>query len=329
MKILVFSSQSYEKPYIEKANADTKLDIDFIEAPLSKSTAILAKGYSVVCCFCADHLDKDTIILLREYNVKLIALRMAGFNNVDMQTAQICGIKVVRVPAYSPYSIAEFTLGLMLVLNRKIHRAYTHVREQDFSLKGLMGFDLHGKTVGIIGTGTIGAIVAKILNGFGCKLLATDPIKNDSCVQLGVRYVSHEELYRNADIITLHCPLLPATQHLINHDAIDMMQDGVMLINTGRGALIDTKAVIQGLKSKKIGYLGLDVYEEEENLFFANHSQDIIDDDVFSRLLTFPNVVITGHQAFFTHEAMTNIAATTINNIVEFSQGNVVNEVII
>ena len=229
---------------------------------------------------------------------------------------------VTRVPAYSPYAVAEFATGLILALNRKIHRAYARVREQNFSLDGLMGFDLHNRTVGIIGTGKIGTVFAKIMHGFGCNILAVDLISNDTCKSMGVTDVSYEELYQQSDIISLHCPLTPKTHHLINTQALTQMKTGVMLINTGRGALIDTKAVIQSLKNGKLGYLGIDVYEEEENLFFHNLSEKIIQDDVFARLLTFPNVIVTGHQAFFTEEALTNIATTTLNNITAFERGN-------
>jgi D-lactate dehydrogenase len=228
---------------------------------------------------------------------------------------------VVRVPAYSPYAVAEHTVGLILTLNRKIHRAYARVREGNFSLDGLLGFDLHGRTVGVIGTGKIGAVVARIMKGFGCQLLAYDPFPNPDCERLGVQYVSLQSLFTASDIVTLHCPLTPETHHLIDAQALGQMKSGVMLINSGRGALIDTQAVIEALKSGQIGYLGLDVYEEEADLFFEDLSDKVIRDDVFARLLTFPNVVITGHQGFFTEEALKSIAETTLANITAFEQG--------
>jgi len=251
----------------------------------------------------------------------LIALRCAGYNNVDLTAAKKHGIAVVRVPGYSPYAVAEHTIGLMLALNRNLHRAYNRVREGNFALDGLLGFDVHGKTAGIIGTGKIGTVVAQILVGFGCPTAAFDPFPNERCRSLGVRYVNLDELLAQSDIITLHCPLTPENKHMIDATALQKMKPGVMLINTSRGALIDTAAVIEALKSGKVGYLGLDVYEEEEQIFFEDRSALIISDDVFSRLLTFPNVIITGHQAFFTREALENIAATTIDNITKFERG--------
>lgn len=251
----------------------------------------------------------------------MIALRCAGFNNVDIKVAHEIGIKVVRVPAYSPHAVAEHTVGLMLALNRKIHRAYARVREGNFALDGLLGFDMRGKTVGIIGTGKIGQCVAALLHGFGCRLLAHDPYPDRDLINLGVEYVSLRDLFMQSGIITLHCPLMPETYHIIDDAAIRMMKQGVMLINTSRGALIDTPDVIDGLKNGKIGYLGLDVYEEEGDLFFEDLSDKVIHDDVFSRLLTFPNVIVTGHQAFFTSDAMKSIAATTLSNISAIEKG--------
>jgi D-lactate dehydrogenase len=281
----------------------------------------LAKDSQAVCIFVNDSANADILKHLKDFGIKLIALRCAGFNNVDLEAAEKLGLCVVRVPAYSPYAVAEHTIGLILALNRRIYRAHTRVREGNFSLDGLMGFDLHGSPVGIIGTGKIGEIVCKILNGFGCELYAFDPNENPECVKLGVRYVSLEDIYKNCYIITLHCPLIPQTRHLINEKAISMMQDCVMLINTSRGALIDTKAVIEGLKNERIGYLGLDVYEEEGDLFFEDLSNQIIQDDVFARLLMFPNVIVTGHQAFFTHNAVEAIAETTLSNIAAYERG--------
>ena len=271
--------------------------------------------------FVNDHLDAGVIETLAKSGTRLLTLRCAGYNNVDLKAAREHGIAVARVPGYSPYAVAEHTIGLMLALNRKLHRAYNRVREGNFALDGLLGFDLHGKTVGIIGTGRIGSVVTKMLTGFGCRILAFDPIPNEICRSLGTRYVKFDELLAQSDVITLHCPLTPENQHMIDAKALQKMRGGVMLINTSRGALIDTLAVIEALKSGKVGYLGLDVYEEEERIFFEDRSGLIISDDVFSRLLTFPNVIVTGHQAFFTREALENIAATTIDNITKFESG--------
>ena len=252
----------------------------------------------------------------------------AGFNNVDLHAAERLGLSVVRVPAYSPYSVAEHTVGLMLALNRQIHRAHGRIREANFSLEGLLGFDLHGTTAGIIGTGKIGAIVAQILHGFGCRLYAYDIRPNPECEALGVHYVSVDDIYKNCRIITLHCPLTPETHYLIDAAAIEKMQDGVMLINTSRGALVDTKAAIDGLKSGRIGYLGLDVYEEEADLFYEDLSNQIIQDDIFARLLMFPNVIVTGHQAFFTQNALSAIADTTLANVTAYEKGACQNTVL-
>jgi D-lactate dehydrogenase len=318
MKVAVFSTKIYEKPFLEAANISHQHTLTFFEAQLDAQTAVLTTGFDAVCCFVSDKLDAPTLTILHQNGVRLIALRSAGFNHVDMAAAKSLGLTVARVPAYSPYAVAEFAVALILTLNRKIHRAYQLVREQNFSLTHLLGFDLHGKTVGIIGTGKIGAVFAKIMQGFGCQVLAYDPIQNPECVKLGVQYLALNDLYAQSDIISLHCPLAPNTQHLINEQALAAMKPGVMLINTGRGALIDTKAIIQALKTGHVGYLGIDVYEEEENLFFRDLSEMIIQDDMFARLQTFPNVVVTGHQAFFTKEAVTNIAVTTLTNITLF-----------
>jgi D-lactate dehydrogenase len=267
--------------------------------------------------------------LLQSSGVQLIALRSAGFNHVDLISAEKLGLKVVRVPEYSPYAVAEHAVGLILSLNRKIHRAYSRVREGNFSLEGLVGVDLHGKTIGIIGTGRIGAVMAKIMSGFGCNVLAYDTQKDGVLIEkLGVHYVDLSELFRKADIISLHVPLTPETHHMINESAFSQMKKGVMLINTGRGALIESHALISALKSGHIGSAGLDVYEEEENIFFRDLSEQILQDDVLARLLTFPNVLITSHQAFLTQEALAKIAETTFQNIRDFELGNVlINEV--
>lgn len=320
-KLAVFNTKPYVEQFFRRANERFGHELTFFEPRLSDETADLARGFDAVCIFVNDAADTPVLTRLAEIGVRLVALRCAGFNNVDLVAAERLGLTVVRVPAYSPYAVAEHTVGLMLALNRRIHRAHQRVREGNFSIEGLMGFDLHGTPAGIIGTGKIGAIVAKILHGFGCALYAYDVQPNPECVALGVRYVSLDEMYETCYILSLHCPLVPETHHLIDAAAIDKMQDCVMLINTSRGALIDTQAVIDGLKSQRIGYLGLDVYEEEGDLFFDDLSDQIIQDDVFARLLMFPNVIVTGHQAFFTHNAVTAIAETTLDNLSVFEQG--------
>lgn len=321
MKVTVYNTKPYVEQFFNRANTQFSHELVYFKEQLSDETAELAKGSEAVCIFVNDTANAPVLERLHNIGIKLIALRCAGFNNVNLQTAQQLSLCVVRVPAYSPYAVAEHTVGLILALNRRIYRAHTRMREGNFSLDGLMGFDLHGTPVGIIGTGKIGLIVATILNGFGCNLYAYDPNINPECVELGVQYVPLEDIYRKCFIITLHCPLVPQTHHIINKKAIDQMQDCVMLINTSRGALINTKAVIEGLKNERIGYLGLDVYEEEGDLFFEDLSDQIIQDDVFARLLMFPNVIVTGHQAFFTHNAVQSIAETTLSNITAFENG--------
>ena len=317
MRVAIFSAKKYDREFLSTANA-SRHHLGFFEAHLNEETVGLATGFDAVCVFVNDHVNSAVIAKLRSLGVRLIALRCAGYNNVDLPAATKHGITVVRVPAYSPYAVAEHAIALMLALNRKVHRAYNRVREGNFALDGLVGFDMHGKTVGLIGTGQIGIVVAQILTGFGCPTLAFDPIQNPTCQSLGVRYVELNELLAQSDVISLHCPLTPENKHIINDAAIARMKNGVMLINTSRGALLDTVAIVGGLKSGKIGYLGLDVYEEEEEIFFEDRSGLILGDDVFARLLTFPNVIITGHQAFFTREALLNIAAKTIDNITRF-----------
>jgi D-lactate dehydrogenase len=284
-------------------------------------TAPLAEGFPAVCAFVNDQLDAEVLNALHDGGTRLIALRSAGFNHVDLARAASLGMRVARVPAYSPYAVAEHAVALILTLNRKLHRAYARVREGNFSLDGLLGFEVHGSTVGIIGTGKIGVAFARIMSGFGCRLLAHDPYPNAECEKLGVEYVELPTLFGASDIIALHAPLMPATVHLIDEAALGQMKDGVMLVNTSRGALVDTRAVIDALKSGRLGGLGLDVYEEEEELFFEDFSDQVITDDVFARLLTFPNVVITGHQGFFTTSALQNIADTTVANITAFETG--------
>jgi D-lactate dehydrogenase len=320
MKVAVFSAKNYDQAFLCAAN-DSRHELRFFEPHLNEQTAGLAAGFDAVCIFVNDQIGSATVAELSSLGVRLIALRCAGYNNVDLTAAKKHGITIVRVPGYSPYAVAEHAIGLVLALNRKLHRAYNRVREGNLSLDGLLGFDLHGKTVGIIGNGKIGTVMAQILTGFGCPTLAFDPIPNEKCRSLGARYVELDELLAQSHIITLHCPLTPENKHMIDACAIEKMKVGVMLINTSRGALLDTVAVIGALKSGKIGYLGLDVYEEEEEIFFEDRSGLIIPDDVFARLLTFPNVIITGHQAFFTREALENIATTTIKNITDFEQG--------
>jgi D-lactate dehydrogenase len=315
MKILVYSTKAYDRKFLEAANGNAGHEFQFVEEHLNERTVAHAEGYDGICVFVNDQVDRKVLKRLSEDGVRLVALRCAGFNNVDVKAAKELGITVVRVPAYSPHAVAEHTLTLILSLNRRICRANHRVKEGNFSLDGLMGFDLNGKTAGVIGTGKIGALVVRILNGFGCKVLAADPFRNPQAEAWGAEYVSLDTLFARSDIISLHCPLSPETYHLIDSKALEKMKPGVMIINTGRGALLDTKAVTRALKSEKVGYLGLDVYEEEGDLFFEDLSDRVIQDDVFMRLLTFPNVLITGHQAFFTQNALENIAATTIQNI--------------
>jgi D-lactate dehydrogenase len=321
MRVAVFSTRPYDRRFLETANAGHGHELVFFEERLHCRTARLASGAEAVCAFVSDSLDAEAIDCLADEGVRLVALRASGINNVDLEAAARRGLAVARVPAYSPHAVAEHTVGLMLALERKIHRAHARVREGNFSLEGLLGRELHGRTVGIIGTGSIGRAVARILHGFGCRLLAHDIAPDAGLQPLGAVYVDLPALLRGSEVVSLHCPLTPATHHLIDGPALETMQDGVMLVNTSRGALIDTVAVIEGLKTGKVGALGLDVYEEEESLFFSDLSGQIIRDDVFSRLLTFPNVIVTGHQAFFTVEAMEQIAATTLDNISAFAAG--------
>lgn len=323
MKVAVFSTKTYDRQFLEQANQLYQHDLTFFEPRLTAETATLANGFEAVCVFVNDQLSAPILRRLAQGGVKLVALRCAGFNNVDLKTAQSLGQTVVRVPAYSPYAVAEHTVGLMLALNRKLHRAYNRVREGNFALDGLLGFDLRGRTVGIVGTGKIGQGVAEILAGFGCTLLAYDLYPNPTCESLGVTYSTLDHLLTESDIITLHCPLTPDTHYLINENSIANLKQGAMLINTSRGPLIDTLAVIEALKSGRLGYLGLDVYEEEADLFFEDLSGRVLQDDVFARLLTFPNVIITGHQAFFTQEALTKIAETTLQNIADFAKNTI------
>lgn len=319
LKVGVFSTKAYDRQFLDVANG-ARHHLRFLEPRLTADTAALAGDAEAVCAFVNDQLDRATIAALAEQGVRLIALRCTGFNHVDLAAAKELGIAVARVPGYSPHAVAEHTIALMLSLNRKIHRTYARVREGNFSLDGLLGFDLRGRTVGIVGTGQIGKALAGIIRGFGCEVLAFDPAPDPELARTGVVYVDMADLLARSDIVTLHCPLTPQTRHLIDAAAIARMKEAAMLINTSRGGVIDTQAVIAGLKSGRIGYLGLDVYEEEGDLFLEDLSDQMIQDDVFARLLTFPNVLITGHQAFFTAEALESIAATTIGNISAFEQ---------
>ena len=330
MRVAVFSARPYDKQFLTGANTAARHELTYLETRLSRETGRLAAGFEAVCVFVNDELDADLLGALQADGLRLVALRAAGFNNVDVAAAQRCGVTVARVPAYSPHAVAEHTLALILTLNRKTHRAFNRIREGNFALEGLLGFDLNGKTVGVVGTGAIGEIVARILLGFGCVVVAHDPCPNQRLLDLGIRYDIIPNLLPVCDIVTLHCPLTPATDRMIDARAIGRMKPGVMLINTSRGRVVDTKAVTHGLKSGLIGSLGLDVYEEESALFFEDRSARFIDDDVFARLLTFPNVLVTGHQAFFTQEALTNIADTTIANITAFERtGRAIHEVFV
>ena len=333
MKVAVFSSKPYDRLFLEKANQNIegkhRHEFSFFQPHLDAQTFTLAQGFDAVCAFVNDVLDRPTLEGLHRQGVKLIAMRCAGYNNVDLEVAKELGLTIVRVPAYSPYAVAEHAIALILTLNRKIHKSYNRVREGNFSLNGLLGFDLHNRVVGIVGTGKIGRITGQILHGFGCQILAYDPYPNREFGDRYAEYVDFKDLLTVSDIISLHCPLTAENYHLIDDKATALMKSGVMLINTSRGALIDTQAVINGLKSSQIGYLALDVYEREADLFFEDLSGEIIQDDVFERLLTFPNVIITGHQAFFTEEALTNIAETTLANMTSFSQnGTCINQVL-
>ena len=315
MKIAVYSTKSYDRKYLELVNVKYNFDLEFFDFMLSKRTAKMAEGCQAVCIFVNDNADREVLTELAQIGVKIIALRCAGFNNVDLEAAKELGLSVVRVPAYSPEAVAEHTVGLMLTLNRRIHRAYQRTREANFSLEGLIGFNMHGRTVGVIGTGKIGLAVMRILKGFGMHILCYDPFKNPAAEELGATYVSLDELYAHSHVITLHCPATPENYHLLNAEAFKKMKDGVMIINTSRGTLIDTQAAIEALKSRKIGALGMDVYENERDLFFEDKSNEVILDDVFRRLSYCHNVLLTGHQAFLTEYALTSISDVTLSNI--------------
>lgn len=321
MKLVLFSAKSYDRAFFTAANQTAGHELVFLEPRLTHDTCLLAQGAPAICGFVHDQLDAHVLLTLSRQGTRLIALRCAGFNNVDLEVAHQLDLIVTRVPAYSPHAVAEHSVALLLALSRKLHKAYNRVREGNFALDGLLGFELWQQVAGVIGTGKIGALVAKILRGFGCQVLAYDVVENPGLVEAGVQYVPLEELIRRSDIITLHCPLQPDTYHLINQDSLAHMKRGVVIINTSRGPLLDTEAAVHGLKSGKIGALGMDVYEEEGDLFYEDLSNRVIQDDVFSRMLTFPNVIITGHQAFFTQHAMEAIAQETLANVTAFEQG--------
>ena len=315
MRVLVFSARKDERAFLRQAMVKLGHEIAFEEAHLSGRTAALAEGYDAISVFVNDCVDAEVIASLDSLGVKAIALRCAGYNNVDLDAAANAGIPVVRVPAYSPYAVAEHAVALLMALNRHIHKAYNRVREGNFSLDGLVGRDIHGKTVGVIGTGTIGRVFCQILRGFGARVIAYDLYPCEEALEMGVEYVDLAKLYAESDIISLHCPLTPQTHHLVGAEALASMKQGVIIINTSRGGLVDTQAVIGGLKSLQVGGLALDVYEEEADLFFEDLSGEVIADDELMRLTTFPNVIITGHQAFLTQEALINIAETTAQNL--------------
>ena len=321
MKITMYSTEDWDREFFSAANAGRTHEFDFLEAGLDSATAGIAAGSEAVCCFVHDQLDAEVLATLKAGGTHAIALRCAGFNNVDLEAAESLGMTVVRVPEYSPAAVAEHAVALILALNRNIHRAWNRVREGNFALKGLLGFDLNGRTVGIVGGGRIGACVARILHGFGCRLLVADPSRNPELEPYDVEFVDVDTLLKASDIITLHCPLTPDTRHLIDARAIELMKPGVMLINTSRGAVVDTRALIAGLKSRHIGHLGLDVYEQESDIFFQDFSDEMIEDDTLARLLTFPNVLITSHQGFFTTDALEAIADTTLTNLDQLERG--------
>jgi D-lactate dehydrogenase len=321
MRVAMFSTKPYDRRSFEEAGTDG-LDVHWLEPRLSEETVMLAAGSPAVCLFVNDDGNAGVIAALAKGGTRLIALRCAGFNNVDLAAAEAHGIAVVRVPAYSPHAVAEFTVGLLLALVRRIHKAYTRTRENNFALDGLLGFDLHGRTVGVIGTGRIGALVARILHaGFGCRVLAHDVHHDAALKAIGVRYATVEEIVAEADIITLHCPLTPETHHLLNPRSVARLKPGTIVVNTSRGALIDTEAAIEALKTGRLGGLAIDVYEQEADLFFEDLSAEIIQDDALQRLMMFPNVLVTGHQAFFTREALGAIASTTLASVRDFAAG--------
>ncbi len=322
MKVAFFSTHDFERDFFIQANAGHRHEIFFYQETLNQNTASFASGIPAVCAFITDKLDAATLRELAAHGTRLVALRAAGYNNVDLAEAGKLGLTVMRVPAYAPAAIAEHAVALMMTLNRRIHQAYNRVRDGNFSLDHLIGFNMSGKTAGIVGTGNIGAALARIMNGFGCKLLGYDVYPNPDCLELGMSYTDLPALLAQSDIVSLHCPLTPETTHLINEISLQLMKPGSMLINTSRGAVVDARAVMEALKKKdRLAYFAMDVYEREGPLFFSDHSSTIIGDDVFERLTTFPNVIITGHQAFLTREALSEIAHITLGNISDFGAG--------
>lgn len=321
MKIALFSCKAYDRDYFHQANQDYQFHIDYFDVRLERKTTRLAHGYDAVCAFVNDELDAEVLEDLAANGTRIIAMRCAGYNNVDLEAAQRLGLEVVRVPAYSPEAVAEHAVGLMMTLNRRIHKAYQRTRDANFALDGLVGFNMHGKTAGIIGTGKIGIATLRILKGFGMKLLVSDPYTNPAAIELGAEYVDVDTLLQQSDVISLHCPLFKENYHLLNAEAFAKMKPGVMIINTSRGGLLDSLAAIDALKQGKIGALGLDVYEEEEELFFEDKSNEVITDDTFRRLSACHNVLFTGHQAFLTREALLAIAHTTLGNLDSFAKG--------
>lgn len=323
MRLSIFSTRRYERQRLERCNEAFGHELNFIESRLTAKSAALAKGSAAVSIFANDDGSAASLEALAACGVELLALRTAGFNHVDVAAAERLDLTLLRVPSYSPHAIAEHTVGMMLTLNRKFHRSFNRIREQNFSLDGLLGFNMRGKCAGIVGTGQIGSVVCQILQGFGCRVLGYDAKPNADCLASGVRYVSLEELYAASDIISLHCPLTPETHHLIDANGLAQMKRGTMLINTSRGAVIDTQAVIGALKQGQLGALGIDVYEEEADLFFKDLSGRVIQDDIFARLMTFPNVLITAHQAFFTEEALAAIHTTTLRNVRDYERSDI------
>ncbi len=321
MKVAVFSTRVFDREYLDKSNTGDKHQLSYLDTSLTNETAHLAAGFDAVCVLVNDKIDRQTIAKLKSNGIKLIALRSAGFDNVDLEAAATQQVKVVRVPAYSPQAIAEHAVALILALNRKTHKAYNRVRENNFSLNNLLGFNLFGKTVGIIGTGEIGAAFLKIMQGFGCNVIAYDIKESDALKQKGLQYKTFDEVLQHSAIISIHCPLTADTKHLFNKNTFSKMKKGTMLINTGRGAIINTADAIVALKSGHLGYLGIDVYEGEQNLFFKDLSGTIIQDDLIERLMSFNNVLITPHQGFFTTEALDQIAVTTLQNFTDFEDG--------
>lgn len=318
MKVAFFSSKSYDQEYFDRFNSEHELK--YFPFPLNGETAPLTDGFRAVCVFVNDQLDRQTLAALSSRGVEFVVLRCAGFNNVDLQAAADHRIRVARVPGYSPHAVAEHAVALILTLNRKTHKAYNRIRENNFSIERLTGFDLYGKTVGVIGTGQIGSVFSKIMLGFGCRVLAFDIRKDDGLSAAGISYTGLDDLFAQSDIISLHCPLTPETRHLIGAASLARMRRGAMLINTSRGAVLDTGEVIRALKTGHLGYLGIDVYEQESALFFRDLSEEIIQDDRIARLMSFPNVLITSHQGFFTREALEQIAKTTLGNLTAFEQ---------